>query len=112
MTYRILGSHNHVLASDARYARGPRARARGLLGRRRLQPGEALILPGARQVHTFGMTYPIDVVYCDGSGRVLQVDTMRPNRIGRFVWKARCAIEVTAGAACVEPGEELFVTPR
>lgn len=48
-------------------------RARGLLFRRRLRPYEALHIPRCRAVHTLGLWYPIDVVFCGSDGTVLAI---------------------------------------
>jgi hypothetical protein len=53
-------------------ARGRLARLLGLAGLRRLPADRALLLPRCRSVHTFGMRFPIDVVFLDASGRVLR----------------------------------------
>ncbi|MDQ3953771.1 MAG: DUF192 domain-containing protein [Actinomycetota bacterium] len=85
------------------------ARARGLLGRRPLGPGEALVLEPARQVHTFGLTYPIDVCFCDRAWRVVHVvSSMPPRRVTRWVRRARYAVETRAGELHgVRPGDQL-----
>ena len=60
-----------VLAS-AEIARGIRERTQGLLGRRdSSEVTGALVLRPCRQVHTFGMRFPIDVAFCDPAGTVL-----------------------------------------
>lgn len=52
----------------------------------------------ARQVHTFGMGYPIDVCFCDSSWGVLHVVRgMRPRRMTRWVGGAFFAVETRAG---------------
>ena len=48
-------------------------RARGLLGRRPLLPGQGLYLMPCRSVHSFGMAYAIDLVYIDASARICKV---------------------------------------
>ncbi len=83
---------------------------RGLIGRARPGPGEALILDGAPQVHTFGLGYPIDVVFCDPEWTIRHVvRSMRPRRVSRWVRGARFAIEFPARAvgAHVAPGMKL-----
>jgi uncharacterized membrane protein (UPF0127 family) len=84
-----------VLAS-LEIAASLRDRTRGLLGRDGL--AGAMLLRPARSVHTVRMRFAIDVAFCDGDLRVLRTMTMRPNRIARTVWKARCVIEAEAGA--------------
>ena len=73
-----------------------RSRRRGLLGRDGVDG--ALLLRPARQVHTFGMRFGIDVAHCDDDLRVLRVTTMAPWRLGRWCRKARCIVEAEAGA--------------
>lgn len=48
-------------------------RARGLLFRRRLREHEALRIPRCRAVHTIGLWYPIDVVFCAFDGTVIEI---------------------------------------
>lgn len=76
-------------------ARCARQRARGLLGRDRIEG--ALWLPKTRAVHTLGMRFAIDVAYCDAEGRVLEIVTMRPWRMGRPRLRARSVVEAEAG---------------
>jgi uncharacterized protein len=65
-----------------------------LLGTRAPTAGP-LLLTGAKQVHTFGMRYPIDVVFCDASWNVVHVvHAMRPWRVTRWVFRARVTIEL------------------
>jgi uncharacterized membrane protein (UPF0127 family) len=88
----------------------PRARVRGLLGRDGIEG--ALLLRPARSVHTVRMRFAIDVAFCDRDLRVLRVVTMRPNRLGRPVWRAHSAIETEAGTMArweLRPGDRLHV---
>jgi uncharacterized membrane protein (UPF0127 family) len=73
------------------------ARRRGLLGADVRE--RALVLDPCRQVHTFGMRCPIDVVWCDRRGKVLRMVTLPPGRVSRPVLRARFVIEAAAGAA-------------
>ena len=77
-------------------ASGARQRARGLLGRDGLDG--ALWLPRTRAVHTLGMRFAIDVAYCDAEGKVLEIVTMRPWRLGRPRLRARSVVEAEAGS--------------
>src|SRR3954470_19446425 len=54
-----------------RVARSFWPRLVGLAFRR--QAGEPLLIPRCSSVHTFGMRFPIDVVFLDARGRVLRV---------------------------------------
>jgi hypothetical protein len=50
-----------------------RARLLGLAWLRSMPPGHALLIPDCRSVHTFGMRFPLDVVFLDERGRALRV---------------------------------------
>jgi uncharacterized membrane protein (UPF0127 family) len=58
------------------------------------------------------MTYPIDVVFCDGDWQVAHVvRAMRPARITRPVFKARYVLELPVDAAAgLEVGDRLRIT--
>ncbi len=57
----------------ARIATRFTARARGLLGGPPLELDEALLIAPCSSIHTFGMRYPIDVVFLDRNARVVRV---------------------------------------
>jgi uncharacterized protein len=73
-------------------------RLRGLAFRRLPPPGQALVFKRCRCVHTFGMRFPIDVVFLDAHGRVLRIAAAVPP--GRLVAcrRAGAVVEVPAGA--------------
>ena len=80
-------------------AAGPFARLRGLAALEDLPGEHGLLLPRTRSVHTFGMRFPIDVVFVDRDLRVLRVvRDLRPRRIATCR-NAAAAIEMRAGEA-------------
>lgn len=102
-----LVAEDRVLAT-AEMAEDWRSRLVGLIGRDDLDG--ALVLRPARSVHTLGVRFPIDVAFCDRDLRVLEIVTMRPNRIGRPRPRARVVIEAPRGCFerwHVRPGELL-----
>ena len=106
----VLTCPNGPVASTVHWATTFRARRRGVLGRPPLRPDEALVIRPCRRVHTFGVAYPLDVVFCDRDLRVLHVETLEPGRMSERVRAARICIELAGGraAACsLEPGVEL-----
>ena len=80
----------------AETATSRRDRRRGLAGRDGVEG--AFVLQPCRQVHTFGMRFPIDVAFCDPSGTVLHTTCLPPRRVSRVVWKAGFVIEARAGS--------------
>ncbi|NOZ27472.1 MAG: DUF192 domain-containing protein [Chloroflexi bacterium] len=86
-----------TLATHARVADNFWTRGRGLIGTRPLQPGEALIIRPCKGIHTWFMSYPIDVIYVDGQDQVLDLDpAVPPWRLGRPRRRARYVIELPA----------------
>ena len=84
-----------VLAS-AEVAVTRKARRKGLTGRDTVDG--VLVLRPCRQIHTFGMQFPIDVAFCDRDGFVLHVRRLAPGRVSRPVLRAYFAIEASAGS--------------
>lgn len=73
-------------------------RLKGLRGRFRLPEGEALWIVPCRGVHTRGMQFPIDVLFLDGTLRVLAMEeALEPGCITHVHWKARTVLELPAG---------------
>ena len=104
---------NRMLAEEVRVATGPVGRARGLIGRG-VPPSFALAIPGAKQVHTFGMRSAIDVLFCDSDLRVLHVERHLPaRRFSRWVKGSKIVLELAAGQAeGVGVGAALALVPH
>jgi uncharacterized membrane protein (UPF0127 family) len=87
-------------------------RRRGLLGLdgyRRI-----LVLQPARQIHTFGMRFAIDVAWRDRSGSVLRTAQLPPNRLSAWVPRAHSVLEAEAGTfdqLGIAPGDRLVTFP-
>lgn len=101
------------VAGRVREAQGFGQRARGLLGRAGLEPGEGLWLRPCRQVHTMFMRFAIDAVFLDRDLVVVGVcSPLLPWRLSPLFWRARSCLELAAGAAAwLRPGDALEMTP-
>jgi uncharacterized protein len=76
-----------------------RARLLGLGLMPYLDPDEALVIPHCTSVHTFGMRFPIDVVFVDRDWLPIYIEyDVGPRRVLRSRF-ARSVIEVVAGEA-------------
>lgn len=86
------------------------ARARGLLGRSGLEPGDGMLIDAAPSVHMFFMRFPIDVVFLDRDWKVVRVvHGLRPWRVAG-ARRAVAALELPAGSAAeagIEEGDVL-----
>ena len=97
---RTLVTADGVIVCDrCRIAQRPWSRMRGLLGRRRLDESEGILLRPAASVHTWFMLFPIDIVFLDRDLSVLRVVSgLRPWRaVGKRGSKA--VLELSAGAS-------------
>jgi len=87
----------------------------GLLGRRSLASGEALILPGCRSIHTWFMQFPIDVIFVDRQWRVVAIrQALPPWRLSPIVWQGWAVVELAAGSlqqSRVAVGDRLLLEP-
>jgi uncharacterized membrane protein (UPF0127 family) len=93
-------TRNAVLAERADLADSFLGRARGLLGRSALAPGEGLVIRPCKVVHTAGMAFSIDVVHLDADSRVLRVvANLSSWRLGPLVRSSHVVVELPAGTA-------------
>ena len=90
-------ARSSVLATDACIADTSAARCVGLLRHRSLPPGEGLWIVPSEGIHTFGMKFPIDVVFLDRKKKVLKVrHSMVPRRLSLCL-RAYSVLELPAG---------------
>ncbi len=112
----LIRKHDRAeIASRVEVAERFASRLRGLIGRTRFDPGEAMLFPRCNSVHMWMMSIPIDVVFLkkESSGwRVLSVHPeLRPWKIlpvGNF--RADDTLELPAGTiqrAGIKSGEVL-----
>jgi len=96
---QVVHESGRVLAADAETADSPLARARGLMFRRSVPEGYALVFPfggvGQRSLHMLCVPFPIDACWlCDGI--VEKTATLRP-WVGLGRGRADTVIEFPAG---------------
>ena len=105
-----------ILASDVQLADTPHARRIGLLKRESLNSGQGLWIFPTQAIHTFGMRFPIDVVFIDREMRVKRVyQRLAPYRLTTLVWRAQSVIELPSGSLAgtnTAVGDELQISPR
>jgi uncharacterized membrane protein (UPF0127 family) len=85
------------VATEATVADSYFARLIGLLGktRRWAQLGKGLWIVPSRGVHTFGMLFPIDLIFLSGEKEVVHVEEhLRPFRISKVSLKAKSVLEL------------------
>ena len=101
------------LATCAEVADDGAKRRKGLLGRQGLAPGEGLWIMPCEAIHTFGMQFPIDLVYLDRKMCVRKVKgQVRPWRLSACL-SAHSVLELASGtirATQTRPGDVIQVS--
>src|SRR5262245_64356962 len=105
-----------TVASSVDLADTPKTRRMGLLGRDSLKPGEGLWIYPTQAIHTFGMKFPIDVVFLDRRLRVKRIyHRLAPYRLTALVFGAQSVLELAAGSLALSEtavGDELQFSPK
>ncbi|MHB9034041.1 MAG: DUF192 domain-containing protein [Anaerolineae bacterium] len=92
--------NNNIISQSAHRANSYFRRLIGLMFRKTLSPGEALIINPCSSVHTHWMRFAIDVIYVNKDNVVVGIDhNLKPWRLGRFYKKVQYVIELPAGTA-------------
>ena len=97
----------HCVVADTFFTR-----LKGLLGSKPLKSGEGLLLKNEKSIHTFFMTFPIDVIYINQALEIIKFDqNVVPFKIKGYVSKAVYILEMAAGevqATNTKPGDQLI----
>jgi hypothetical protein len=99
-----------VLAHHVEVADHGATRRRGLLGRDSLPKGQGLWIVPCESVHTFGMRFPIDLVYLDRKKKVKKIRSgVPPWRLSACL-SAHSVVELASGtvqSTKTQPGDKL-----
>jgi hypothetical protein len=95
-----------VLSDRCHFANTVLKRMVGLLNRRKFVKGEGLLLDRCYGVHTFGMRFPIDVLFLDKDLRVIRAVKALPPYRTSIVKKAVYVLELPVGALEASRTEE------
>lgn len=89
------------------------SRMKGLLGKKGLSTGEGILITPCKGVSTFGMKFPIDVIFLDRHNRVIATMVeMPPNRLTRMYFRATTVIELpsrTIESASIKVGDPVEI---
>jgi uncharacterized membrane protein (UPF0127 family) len=97
---KIVNASKKVLIVDrAQIANTDEDRRIGLLERQGIARGEGLWIVPCQQVHTIGMRFPIDIVFLDKSGKVVQVEPRVPEGFRVACPAAYSVLEIAPGRA-------------
>lgn len=103
-----------LLASAAEVADRGASRRKGLLGRDELSEGDGLWIVPCEAVHTFGMRFPIDLVYLSRGRRVKKVCSAVPAWRVSACLTAQSVLELPAGTVLktqTQIGDQIELVP-
>lgn len=103
-------TRNTVLATCMEVADSGPKRNKGLLGRNGLGPGEGLWIVPCEAVHTFGMQFPIDLIYLDRKNRIKKLRSEMPPWRLSACFSAYSVLELASGTirnTQTQPGDAL-----
>ncbi len=111
----VNAARSTVLGSSIAVADSSWTRLRGMLGRPQPGTGEGLLLAPCRGVHMYGMRYPLDVIFVNEDGVVVQVyPALSPGSRTPVIRGAAFALELPTGtvaATSTAIGDALYWTP-
>lgn len=91
------------------------ARLKGLIGRLRLRSSEGLWVVPSSGIRTFGVRFPLDLIYLDASHQVIHViEYFRTFRIAPLKIKAASVLELpphTIYSSQTQSGDRLVICP-
>lgn len=106
-------TRHSVLAELTDVADTSAKRRKGLLGRDSLPIGHGLWIVPCESVHTYGMRFPIDVLYLDRKKRVRKLRRAMPPWRLSLCLSAHSVLELPAGTieqTKTQPGDQLVLS--
>lgn len=111
MLYNV-NKDNQVL-ENLKLANGFLQKFKGLMGRKKLNKSEGLMLFSCSSIHTCFMRFPIDVVFLNMDYEVIALKKgVRPWRMVNFIKKAYITVEMSEGTIDyknIEVGDLLII---
>lgn len=105
---------NATLADNAKLANTFLKRLVGLLNRKSLNKGEALILTPSNGIHSFFMRFTIDVIFLDKTGKVIKaLASFKPFRFSPIYFNSHSVIELpenTLQLTRTQPGDVVEIS--
>jgi uncharacterized membrane protein (UPF0127 family) len=93
----VVDPNGQLLCDHCHLADRAFERMLGVMGWKRLQPGEGFLLRPAWAIHTAFVRFPIDVVFLDREMRIVSIaHALKPWRLSAAL-KARAVLELAAG---------------
>jgi len=96
-------TQNNLIADDVKVAQSFVTRSVGLLSKKSISEGEALIIKPCCSIHTFFMKFAIDVLFLNKKNKVVALyENVSPWRILPIHLNSKYVIELLAGQIAVK----------
>lgn len=96
MLYNV--NKDNLVLENVKLANGFFSKFKGLMGKKRLNISEGLMLLSCNSIHTCFMRFPIDVVFLNIDHEVIAMrKKLRPWRFVNFIKKAYITVEMPEG---------------
>ncbi len=109
----INGANEKIIGANIKIAQTFFARLKGLMFQKSLMDGEGLLLCPCNMIHTFGMKFPIDVVFLSKKYVVLEtVENLKQNKATSMIKGAAYTLELPVGIikkANINKGDQIVV---
>lgn len=106
-------TNNSVVSEEVIFANTPLKRMKGLLGRKELKKGQALVIRPCNSIHTFFMRFSIDVLFVDKENRVIKIiSCLKPFRLSPVYFNSAFTVELPVGtiqSASIKEGDTLVI---
>jgi uncharacterized membrane protein (UPF0127 family) len=84
-------------------------RTKGLLGKKKLEDDEGLLLCGCRAVHTMFMRFPISVIFIDKEYQIVGIENnIKPWSKSKYYSDAYYVLEVNASEHDLKSGDKIM----
>ena len=102
--YKIINTRTGaIIAEKAKITQNFKERSVGLLNRKSLESGEALLIKPCNSIHTFFMRFPIDVAFLNKEGNVVGiVKNMAAWRLASCIFKGYMTLELPVGSIDIQ----------
>ena len=106
-------SRGTTLAEQGYLANSFYKRLRGLIGKGTLKEGEGFVIRPCSSIHTFFMSFNIDVIFINSKGAVEKIlEGLKPFRMAACFFRSKAVIELPEGiikAARTSVGDKILL---
>lgn len=97
--YGVVMLEKKIIGGNISLAGNFLKRLKGLMGESEISSGEGMLLYPCKQVHTWFMRFPIDVVFMDKQGKVVHlINNMENGRMSKYINDSYQVLELPAGS--------------